>query len=266
MVGHGCRWLVMLVLGLTGLVVTGCASQQVHVPGATSEAMQRYEAGAFAESFRLASLAAASERGDERDRANLIAGMSAYRLGDTIEARRRLEPLTRSSAGEIAGRASVTLGLIDADEGRHLAAISRFTAAARNLEGDDCARAHLLAAASLELSLQPEEAAAQYAEALAHAQTPSLRATIRSRMEGTPGGAPYTIQVGAFSRSENAMRSASRLRDRAASLGLGTPRVEEIRDPTGRVLHAVRVGRFGSREQAEAARGRLGEGVVRVRE
>lgn len=264
MSGQGWRAWVAGMVAMASLVVGGCGSQQVHVAGATSEAMSRYEAGAYAESFRLASVAAASERGAERDRANLIAGMSAYRLSDEIEARRRLEPLTRSANDEIAGRASVTLGLMDEDEGRHLAAISRFTSAARELEGDDRARAHLLAAGSLEASMQREEAAAQYAAALEAAQSASLRSTIRARMTGTAGGSGYTIQVGAFSSEQNAIRSASRLRDRAGSLGLEMPRVEEMRDASGRVLHAVRVGRFASRQEAERARSRLGEGVVRL--
>ncbi len=259
------RWMRLAVVLVPVLWLTGCASNQLHVPGASSEAMAKYEAGAFAESFRLASLAAASERGHEQERANLIAGMSAYRLHDTIEARRRLEPLTLSTNPEIAGRASVMLGLIEADDERHLAAISRFTAGARSLEGDDRARAHLLAAASLESALQTREATVQYEAALTHAENASLRSTIRARMDGVTGSGTYTIQIGAFSRSENAIRSASRLRARAAALGLGTPRIERLTDPTGRDLHAVRIGRFLTRQGAESAQKKLGEGVVRGR-
>ena len=253
-----CAWMLLVA----GVCLTGCASDRVGIDGGMATAVERYEAGDYGESYRLASLVSDSETGRTREHADLIAGMAAYHIDRPDEARTRLTPLATSTDDEVAGKASAVLGLVDMDAGLPHSAVARFRTAARRLEGNDRARALMLVGnTQIELG-HDAEALAAYEAGLKIVEDPKTRAALNDGRRMVAAH-PYTIQIGAFARVDNATRSASRLRVRAEGLGLAVPWIDVIRDRAGQELHAVRVGRFESRVDADRARKKLGEGSVR---
>jgi len=101
-----------------------------------------------------------------------------------------------------------------------------------------------------------------YRIALASADDGALRSLIRDRLDG---GSSYAVQVGAFASLANAQRASDAAARRADAMRLPPPRVERTTDATGRTLYVVRVGTYGSEEEAERARVRMGGGALVVR-
>lgn len=73
------------------------------------------------------------------------------------------------------------------------------------------------------------------------------------RADVATGSPAYTLQIGSFRERENAIRLAEELRN-----AVGDLRVERT-ERNGLVWHRVRVGRYSSREAAEAAAARIKE-------
>ena len=259
------RRLPALLSLAASFLLAGCST----APTAPRAAyVEEFQSGRYAESYESASRIAGSMRSTDRDHAALIAGLSAQALDRNDEAERWLTPLARNSDPALGGKAAAALGLIAQERGRHAQAADLLTTAGRRLPGDEGARALMYAADSLRIEKKVAESQATYKLAQAKVQTdPALRAMIGDRLSGAPiptttarpagtagrtstGG--YTVQIGAFADQRTAQRQAGRVRASSPA------RTTQITDRAGNRLYAVRVGRYGTRQEAEQARRSIG--------
>lgn len=236
------------------MVLTGCAG------GSSKRAVQLYEAGQYAEALREAEQRAQTAQPPERDRAALIAGMSAYELRRYPEAERWLRPLTHSATPEVAAKAGATMGLIQVSRERYSAAAIDFSSAARRMTGDEAARAWFFAGECYSIMGRLDQAEDAYGKARALAQDSGVRTRVDNRMKA----GSYTLQLGAFANRANADRALALGAQRASRAGLPAPVIVATPDVTGRTIFLVQVGRYGSRDEASADRSRLGGDAVVV--
>lgn len=259
------RWrLALFPLALAACLLAGCASGgpgEVFGLGEeepTEAAASLYERGQYQAAYDAASREYARARPPARDEAALIAGLSAFasfrQTKDTSQldlAQGWLMPLEDHADAEIAGRAQATLGLIASARDNHTLAATKLTKAATKLDGNESAQASFHAGLAYQALGQAGPARRAYQVALATATDPTLRQQVRARL--TRAG--YTIQLGAFSRRDNAQQLAAEITPRAQSRGLGEVAIVSREDPTGRTLHLVQVGEFET--ERDARRGLL---------
>lgn len=243
---------------------SGCQNRTAGLHGAPSAAVASaqdlFNAGRFAEAKSVAESDFRRQSGTARKRAALTAGMSSHALGKTAEARGWLQPLLSDADPEIAGRAAAALGLIAESQHDHAQAATYFDQAARQLHGDDAARAALRAGhAQTELKLW-KQAEASYAAALAAAQSPAVRHAIEPYTR--PG--PFAIQLGLFSSKPNADRKSREVGPRMVRLGLGAPEVAPRKASNGTSGFAVLLGPYVNRYAAVAASEKIGVAAVVV--
>lgn len=255
--GLRARRAALLLAAAATVVWSGCQSAR---PQASEEALARYEAQDYQNALRLARASHQRTAGAKRDEAAFIAGMSAYELKRYDEAAAWLRPVTRSADAAIAGRASATMGLIAASQGVYATAALDLMAAGRKLEGDEGARALLMAGDCYRLLGRLDAATSAYAAGKGKAQSAALKGTLASRQESTA----YTVQFGAFSSYANATRALDRARMSAAAQGLPAPSIVSSTDVTGQTLYLVQVGKYETKDQAAAARVRMGGELVVV--
>lgn len=250
----------LVVLGILAAAMLLAACSSTPKAPAKGDYMSLFNQGQFAAAYDSASEVAGSMRGAGRDRAALIAGLSAYRLGRAGDAHRWLQSLTDNPDPGIAGRANATLGSLAAAQGTHGSAAEYFLKAAGKLTGDDAARALMYAGDAKKALKKNDEATALYERAREKVESDvQLRVAIGDRLAGyTPtgsSGGAYTVQAGAFAARATADSTASSLRSR------GDVRVVPIRDRSGRTLYAVRVGKYGSKATADGVAKAIGKGA-----
>ena len=258
------RKIAMGMLTLAG-ALGGCASGDRQ-----SDYVQLYERREYVKAFEAGQSAYASASGHERENAALTTGLAAAALERETDSERWLRPLLNSEDPKIAGSAGATLGMFAQRKSRHAEAVTLLTAASAKLTGDDKARASMFAGDSLQALGKPVEAKAMYAQAAALVTRSDLRTQITSRTAAiakptaaTPTGA-FTVQIGAYSDFQRAMATSARLQPKAASAALASPRVVRS-SKDNQTPYVVRVGRFATRAEGEAARRKLGnEGLVMV--
>ncbi|MBX3351370.1 MAG: SPOR domain-containing protein [Phycisphaeraceae bacterium] len=229
---------------------------------ASAAMITEYQAGRFSIAYRAATTAASRTTGPERERAILIAGLSAQALNQHDDAEQWLRQIERSADAEIAGRAKAGLGLLAMNRGDHARAAAMLTSAATQLKGDEAARASLFAGQSYEAMNRPERARTQYMIAQGVAQSPSLKSTITGQLASI-GQHGYTVQLGAFASMENARIAVSRFSGQSQSAGMGTPRIVERKGIGGRPLYIVQAGSFRTQQEADTARAALGAATAR---
>lgn len=255
-----------------GVSLVGCASgsdpSSVATPsrgydGDASAAMiTEYQAGRFSVAYRAATTAASRTTGPERERAILIAGLSAQALNQNDDAEHWLRQIERSTDPEVGGRAKAGLGLLAMNRGDHARAAAMLTSAATQLKGDEAARASLFAGQAYEAMNRPDRARTQYMIAQGVAQNPGLKSTITGHLASV-GQHGYTVQLGAFASIENARAAVSRLGPQAQTAGLGQPRIVERKGIGGRPLFIVQAGAFRTQQEADSARAALGAATAR---
>lgn len=271
--GSGMRvCLLAAVCGCWG--IGGCASDR---PSTASEERataskpgytQLFEQGKFADA--QASAASAAKKATitpEREEAMLIAGLAAHARDRSAEAEPYLTALMDSDDEAISGKAEATLGLIALQRGQNEKAAELLGSASEKLQGDQAARAALYAGDAYRAAGKPDEAHEQYekAQSLARVDT-VMKATIEDRLKGDPAvkkasgvkSGAYTLQLGAFTNQPRAQAAADRVRNKAQSLSLGSPRLIES-TAKGKKVVLVQVGKFGSKQAAESAKARLGQ-------
>lgn len=265
---------------LTALCALGLAIASVACEGGPQKAdagdnrsyTQLYEAREYGRAYTMASKAAESGTPGERERAMLVAGLAADRMDRHAEAERRLEPLLKSEDPRVAGTAAATLGLNAQSKGQHNQAADLLSQAANKLSGDDKANAAMYAGDSLLALSRTADAKASYTTAASVVKDSALRSEISNRLANLklPAQAPvigggsgtYTIQLGSYAEFSRANTQAARARPGVVSAGLPNPRIVQT-SKAGKVMYAVRVGRFNTRDDAERARQRLGkDGLV----
>jgi len=217
--------------------------------------VEAYASGKFGLAKSLAEAELRRSEGERAERPTLIAGLAAHALNDNAEADRLLGRITSSRDPEISGRAEAALGLIAAEQKQHEKAAGLLISAARKLSGDEGARAAMKAGDSLMALRRQPQAKTQYTLAATMAHSPDLKKAVADRLES----GNYTVQVGVFNARANAQTAARDIAGAADALGL-QPRIIERTDDKGRPSFVVQVGRFTSRQQAQAAKSRLGTG------
>lgn len=273
----------ILALFIAGLA--GCATEPPPrpAPGSMTKApySEAFVAGRYSEAYQQAvETINETEPGRQRDEAALVAGLSASQIDRSEDARRWLEPLTRSSERDIAGRAGAGLGLMNQERGRHVEAAALLKEASEKLTGDEAARAAYQAGQSYEALGMRDQARVQYALAANQATDPALKSRAQQRGQSSAvapvpvgktggagggasgsggasgggasasgGGGAYALQLGVFAKLQNAEECVRKNSPIATRLGLGLPRVEQRVDD-GRTVYAVRIGRFATKDEA----------------
>lgn len=239
------------------LGVSGCAGGGRATGADTSSYVSQFSRGDYAEAKTTALEAAGRSSGTERDRANLIAGLSAAQLGHNVEAQRLLSPLTSNGDREIAGRAIAGTGLVARNQGEKARAATLMADGAKKLTGDPAAKAFLASGDTYAEIGAKEQAMTQYRAGTAVVQGQHLRTALLERLEGKR----YTVQLGAFTNKSNADKKAGEVRSRLVALGLGAPRIQQgvIK---GKTSYLVQVGDFASKTEARTASMKVGGGSV----
>lgn len=260
---------------LLTLAPGGCASDGdkpgASAAGTTTDFERLYTQREYTKAYTAAAAAYTSTTGNAKERAALTAGLSLAALQPPKEAdaERWLRPLVDSSSTPIAGSASATLGMIVQRKGRHAEAVTLLTAASDKLTADDRARASMFAGDSLQALGRGPEAKSMYERAALSTSDRLLTIQITSRQstvanDAAPAKGAFTVQVASFADPAKARAAADRLAPKAAAAGLTTPRVVQTTGKNGATMHAVRIGRYATRADAQAAQRKLegGEGAL----
>jgi septal ring-binding cell division protein DamX len=254
------RAIATALICLAALAPIGCATH----PPAVANYNALFAQNRYADSYDAAAKVAGSKNPLLKDHASLVAGLSARALDRTADAKRWLTPIANNADASIAGQASAALGAIALEEGRHRDAAPLFLSAGTKLKGDDAARAFMYAGDSLLALGKPADANAAYLKAQGQLASDSqLKVALGDRLAG--GGPPpstakatpqpsggFTVQTGAFSTLSKAKAEAAKLASR------GITRTLPLRDPRGKTLYAVQIGRFQSKQEADRFRRSLG--------
>ncbi|MBN1885650.1 MAG: SPOR domain-containing protein [Candidatus Krumholzibacteriota bacterium] len=232
----------------------------------------RYASGEYREAARILSELPAGGNGGDRLEGVYFRALCWKRLGDLSRARRDLETIDR---GPFLYWSYLTRAEIDMLEGRIADAVERYETVASSrsypfagFRLGECyeilgEREKALDVYNTILTQFPRSLEAPKArekiQMIGYAGSGGERAGRREKTttnafsdgsEDLPG-VGFTIQLGAFSEQENAERFAAELRDLIDGL-----RIERI-ERGGRTWHRIRVGRYGTREEAEAAAARI---------
>ena len=268
-----------LLIGVLAVPFSGCATS----PGMQTDEepyTQLYQQHKYAEAQKSAEITSrdTSQSPAVREKAQMVAGLSAYASGKQDVAATYMRPLQDNADRQIAGRASWTLGQIEAERGRNADAAKQLVRAAGKLDGDDAARASLLAGDCYARLKMPDRAKEQWVSGRALAQSPGLQATLDARLSGgtvpaipmtspnvgttsnpatgsTPG---FVVQLGAFEKRETADKLAKEQAATMQRLAVSAPQVYLITDANGKQLYAVRVGAYQTRDAAQAVATRVG--------
>lgn len=253
---------VCIVLSLlTIATIFGCKSaRQTHAEPDTQapaewlvQAGRAYEAGDNRKAYQLASQSAALDDGPDTERAQLIAGMAAYRMGDDSAAIAQLTPLVNSDQIDLAGKASATLGLIYAARGEQELSQTNLKRAIHQLKGEERARAYLFLGIAQQKIGKWTEARTHLALAAAHSNQTSIKQIAAQR----GGYNAFAIQAGAFQNKSSADRLAAKLARKAATAKAGKATVAMGLTADGSLLYLVRIGQFNTNQQAITAKRRM---------
>jgi cell division septation protein DedD len=259
-------WVLGFVTTWIGIVgVPGCVSSGESAQAQRDEDFEAlYKKREYTKAYQAASAAYSTAEGTRKDRAALTAGLALAALEPPKEAdaERWLRPLVQSPTNSVAGSASATLGMIAQRKARHSEAASLLTSATEKLIGDDRARAALFAGDSYQALGRPADAKRMYDLAAASTGDRLLGIQITSRqstlnIDTTRPQGSFTLQLGSFADAGKARTAANRLAAKASAAGLPGPRVVQTTGKDGKPMHAVRIGRFATRAEAQAAQNRL---------
>lgn len=195
-VGRGVGVRALAVLALTSVAGLGaCQSGGGGAAGASGEPYaQSFSSGRYQQAYTQATAEAQSGSEQERERAALVAGMSASAMGKPADAARWLSPLVNSRDPQVAGRAAWTLAKMSEENGKSAEAGAWYARAAKSLRGDDAARCALAGGDALRRAGDSAGADDLYAEGVRKADDEGLRAQIEQRQSG--GGATVATVSG----------------------------------------------------------------------
>jgi cell division protein FtsN len=262
-------WRVGVVTALI-LVQTGCESAPK--AGGMNQALADYNAQKFTQAHeRAVAIQEKATRPGEREDAAYVAGLSAYQLGQTDEAERRLLVASRSANPQTSAKAKAMLGQIRLDQRRPREAAKYLTDAAPILTGEDASKAAYNASVAYQQAGNQTESKEWLARSggrptLAAAPptstpvTVASNASVRTTRPAASGNSAtgFTLQVGAFKEKSRAHQAAADAQKLARRDGLGSVKIISRRDERGSMLYVVQFGWFPTRESATAARAKLG--------
>ncbi|HBS28783.1 MAG TPA: hypothetical protein DEB06_04890 [Phycisphaerales bacterium] len=186
--------------------------------------------------------------------------MSAFELKRYDDAVNWLDRVDQSRDTEVAGRAIATKGLVHAERGNYALAAIDLSSAGRLLKGEESARAYYFSGECYTIIGRLDAAQRAYSLARGAGGSGTIAGQARTRLAPSD----FTVQVGAFSQWSNAETASRGARARTSAVGLEAPRIVESRDVNGRTMYLVQVGAFKTKQQAQAARVRLGGDAVVV--
>lgn len=273
---------VALLLGAAGCETTPPASS-------FSAAVSRYEEGRYEMALSDGQAAARSDDSTLAAQGALVAGMSAFKLGQIDLAERLAQKACASPQQETSGSGWVLLGDVRLSQRRASDAAECFDTAAARLNGADSARASECAkrargmvAAGQGTARGPERAdtgAAKGMESDDSETTVPAPPWVRSKQtepEATPPKAPektsssksgaavagasreYTIRAGSYQSSDAARKRAESLAGDLKRAKAPPARVDTITTVKGETLFAVRIGSWGTRADAERVMNTIG--------
>jgi septal ring-binding cell division protein DamX len=248
-----------MVIGLCTAV--GCKSNSSNQSGQMKQALNEYQAQHYTQAQQHASAAVTESTGTQKDRANYLAGMSSYQLGQTDEAERRWMAASESSDAEIAGNSKAMLGQLRMDQGRPHEAATLLSDAAGQLKGDDSAQARQRAGIAFQQAGESESARKVNSSSSSSTKSASAPASTSSKklMLPSTSSSSYAIQIGAFNDLKRAQHAADEADRLAKPQGLGPVRMVSRHDEHGQAVYIVQLGNFTSRDEAVAARTKLGK-------
>lgn len=246
------RWCQVSWLAGLVLVLGGCAYTQ-NGPDQVQASQAAFARGDYAQAHASALRALSTVRGQEREEAAYLAGVSAYKLGYLQTAERYLTQASNSRDVSMSTDALSTLGLIYSQSGRYAQAADAFLRSADHQSGEDRAQAYFYGGIALQkLGRWP-----QARTSLLLARQSTRDANLRSRIDEQLAVTGYTIQLGAFSSRSNADKLAQQYALRASRSKLGSVFVTPS-NGSGGVMYLVQVGRFATFSAASTGRDRLG--------
>jgi septal ring-binding cell division protein DamX len=237
----------------------GCAGSQDS--GSLTGAVSAYNAQQYSQSLDQANVALKNTSGTQRDEVAYVAGLSAYQLGRTDEAEARFITAANSASSETACKGKAMLGQIRLDQNRPREAASYFTAAQPGLTGDDAQKCAHNAAVAYQMagdtasSKQWQSTATRAPASTVMGSGPSSSGSANTMISAP---ANFTLQVGAFMEKKRAKKAAEEANSLAKKDGLGKVQMFTRTDAKGRRMYMVQVGGFATREQAVAARTKMG--------
>lgn len=252
------KWGGAALVGVILCLLSACNAPASHQR--LNAARSAYAGGSYAVAFREAELASHASSPAIKYEAAYLAGMSAYRQRDLVNAERFLKIAAQSPESALAGQALAELGLIYDGLGWYGQAARHLLAAASRLEGQDRANAYFYAAVAQQKLGQWSQARTHLILARNYSSDESLRARAVEQLQVTG----YTLQFGAFASQLNAEREAQRRAAILAQHHLGTPRITSAISSSNRALYLVQAGQFTTFDSAVQTRTRLGvhEAVV----
>lgn len=246
--------------------LSGCGSKEK--TGDMNAAVADFNSGRYAQSREAANQAMNTSTGTAKDEATYLAGLSAYQLGDTDEAERRWIVSANSSNEETAANSKAMLGQLKLDQNRPREAAELLSDAATHLQGEDAKQAaHRAGLAYQEAGDQAnaQKWLAMGGQSSAFRQTAT--ASSSSLSKSSPNSKPvsaaspngYALQVGAFNEISRARRAAQDAERLAKKQGVGPVKMFSKHDDRGRRFFIVQLGNFTTRDEATAARTKLGK-------
>ena len=238
------------ILVVSGLLV-GCES--TGSKDALNKAVADYNSQHYFLAQKRSAVVAKKASGTLRDQAAYLAGLSAYQLGDYVEAELQLTKAARSTDRVTAGRAKAVMGLLRGDQDRPGDAAGLLNEASISMRGEDSRQAAFQAA------LAHDKAGGRIPDYVAD-QIYRLRATqsgARSSQTMVDRKA-FSLQVGAFHELRRAQAAAKNIAGVAQANDLGKVRIVKKRDDRGRMLFIVQLGRFNNRFDAKNIHRQIG--------
>ncbi|HYD01150.1 MAG TPA: SPOR domain-containing protein [Phycisphaerales bacterium] len=227
-------------------LLAGCRTEQ------QLSYQEAYAQKLYPQALEKATPIANDEHAADRQRAALIAGMSAQSMGQNVEARKWLAPLRLSPDRDIAARARATLGLVAKAEGKAAEAATLLAGSAETLDGDDAARAKIHAGDAYRQIGLEKQARQEYQGATSEAEDPALKAA--AAQKARPMG--YFVQCGAYSTRQAADKQVKAIKPQVAKAGQPAPMVIQMA-PNGTPLFVVQIGPYHDKQQAMSAKARM---------
>lgn len=245
------RWTAPLsMLLLTLCVLPGCRQSE---PLATlDDANSAYQRGDYEQAYKFASAIASADPSLDSTEAAYVAGLSAGELGRTNKAVKYLRQAAQGFDKQLAADAGVMLGLAYSTQERYALATDALLAAAPNLTGEDRAKAYFYAAVAQQKLGRWATARDHLTLARASSADPAFRDQVQQQLAVNG----YTLQLGSFTNAENAQAAADQIKETAAAIRIGEPRLLPNPARPGQTL--VHVGTFTTYRSAAAYRDQLG--------
>ncbi|MDP7006266.1 MAG: SPOR domain-containing protein [Phycisphaerales bacterium] len=151
------------------------------------------------------------------DEAQYMLGLCEFKLGHLESSKAWFNKSSTSSNPDVRGKSNAMIGIILDSNGDYEKAKVRFTRAALDLIGTDKEK---------------------------------VKARLDTSSSFNTQEGQFSLQYGAFRKSENAIKAVKELSDSTNNLGLGKPWIDEEQDRMGKTIYLVKVGHFSSRNKA----------------